>query len=650
MLRSHWRTPTLALLLLASHWSDGGIGVAEGAAAASAGAPTASSVVALSQTLTAQAARIKALERQLAKLGSGGKSCASDADDPEPELHAFRVAERQKNAQKKQEELVQLFATHAGEPLSAVAVSSHLLEKSVPRLVVGGGASGALYLYDKNGTLALSLPPDASLPAPSAVSAVVIGPKEDPFVAIGTSGGEVLLYNLTLPRPAIGKRPASGTTSLTLAMRAEAQLDTTGAPTAVLTLDAYMRGRKAMLAVGDASGAVRLLWRNGTQRAAVSAGGAVHAMERGGTNNAFLAVGARDVGVALLDMGKPHSPPMICEGSEPPIPEASEAARTKAKGSSKGTSPASIAAPHVVSVTWDVQLPQLLYAASSDGLITIYNSKTRTKQMVGEFKNESKMVTHCKLVTTITGHDAAPLALTPVKGYLFSASPGLLVSHNVSGARKRRTPLHGRRLRPLLTCALARVIALRPAGLYARARNEPNVILGRALAGGSAVMAGTRAGHVVIGSGPAGELWLLQSKQTFKESKDEPFAGPGGVLGLLGGESKSGGNLGILRNPVVLGVVMMLIFWNANKWWNKDDGPPPGSGGFAGRRALEGRGGLEDFDMDALKAMQRRAGGGKGGAEFEEAFKSTFGRGRNTDFSRDPDVAGSRFEELPPSR
>ena len=64
------------------------------------------------------------------------------------------------------------------------------------------------------------------------MSAIVIGTKEDPFVAVGTRAGEVLLYNLTLPRPAVGKRPASGATSLTLAMRAAAELDAKGAPAA----------------------------------------------------------------------------------------------------------------------------------------------------------------------------------------------------------------------------------------------------------------------------------------------------------------------------------------------------------------------------------------------------------------------------------
>ena len=379
---------------------------------------------ALAQQVAAQAREIKALERRLSSSGS----CSSDSDDPEPELKAFKIAEQQKRAQKRQDELLTLFTTTVGEPLSAVAISTHHMDKSIPKLIVGGGVSGSLHLYDKNGTLTLTLPPDAELPKPTAITAVVIGTKDDPFVCVGTAGGELLLYNLTLPRPAVGKRPERGVTSLTLAMRTEAQRDAAGAPIGVLTLDAYQRGRKTMLAVGDEAGAVRLLFRNGTERAAIAAGGAVHAMERGGANNAHLAVGAFGAGVALFDMGKPTQDPMICEGSEPPVDE--PPAATKRRG---GKSPP--ARPHIVSLTWDAQLPQLLYAATSDGVISIYNSKARTRQMTGEFKNISKMVTHCKIVTTVTGHDAAPLALAPVKGYLFSASPSLLVSHNISGAR-----------------------------------------------------------------------------------------------------------------------------------------------------------------------------------------------------------------------
>ena len=81
------------------------------ALAAKDGAPVASaaSVAALSQTVTSQAKLISKLQRQISKLSGGGSCAASDDADPEPELRAFRIAEQQKRAQKRQDELLTLF-------------------------------------------------------------------------------------------------------------------------------------------------------------------------------------------------------------------------------------------------------------------------------------------------------------------------------------------------------------------------------------------------------------------------------------------------------------------------------------------------------------------------------------------------------------
>ena len=315
-----------------------------------------------------------------------------------------------------------------------MGISSSILDKNVPKLVVAAGASGALHLFDRNGSLTFEQPPDEA--AGPTVNTMVIGPREDPFVAVGTVGGSLLLYNLSLPRGRVGSRTATTETKLTLATRVEPMLDSSGAPVPILTMDTYMRGRKAMLAVGDASGAVRLVFRNGTHRSTLAVGdGAVRAMERGGANNAWLAVGVDGTGVALYDMSKPNNAPLVCDGSEP-------------GGVACG-------AP-VSALSWDVQLTQLLYAAGSDGVISFYNSKARTRMGgQGPHGNETRMVTHCKLVTTVEGHTPSSLTLAPVKGYLLSASGALLAAHNVSG-------------------------------LYARTRNDPNVYLGRALAGAPA--------------------------------------------------------------------------------------------------------------------------------------------------------------------
>ena len=71
-------------------------------------APSNAAIASLVQTVAAQDAKIKALERQISR--STG-SCAADADDPEPELQTFRSAERLKRAQKRQEDLITLFST-----------------------------------------------------------------------------------------------------------------------------------------------------------------------------------------------------------------------------------------------------------------------------------------------------------------------------------------------------------------------------------------------------------------------------------------------------------------------------------------------------------------------------------------------------------
>ena len=251
----------------------------------------------------------------------------------------FRAAEQQKRAEKKQEG--SLFTTTAGEPRRR-RLERHAREKRC-RCSSAGAASGALHLFDKNGTLRLT-----EQVVDASISAVVIGPKDDPFVVVGTSAGEVLLYNLTLPRLATPKRPSTGSTTLKLAMRAEPQLDESGNPIPVLTLDAYMRGRKANIAVGDASGTVRLLLRNGTQRATVSVGGAVRAMERGGANNAHMALAPQGVGVTLMEMGKPNSAPMHCDGSEPANGAALVTTCPSKKKGKKGTCKALPAPPHVV--------------------------------------------------------------------------------------------------------------------------------------------------------------------------------------------------------------------------------------------------------------------------------------------------------------
>lgn len=526
-------------------------------------------IKALQATVATQAARLQVLEQSLrtgvclapAKSGGsklkGSEACTPLDVDPEPELAAFRAAERRRAAAKKQELLTTVFNVSVGKPITALAISSGLLDnKGVPRVVAAADTSGTLHIFERTGALALSLPPSSETSA-SIISSIVIGPKEDPFVAAGTVGGEVTLYNLSLPRvrnapSPLGSSPPAPPTTAKLAMRAPAQLDEHGQPVAILSMETYMRARKTMLAVGDASGALRLLFRNGTPRTAMPIGGAVRAIERN-KEGVFLGVAADGKGLQLYDQGRGTNAPIACEGGA----EGDEAAEG-------GGAP-------VVSIAWDVQLPQLVYAGTAAGDIRIYNSKARSRQLGGKYGNESRMATACKLVTVIRGHEAAEVQLAPLKGYLVSVASRLLVTHNVTG-------------------------------LYSRTRDDPFALVGRTLPAGAEasaapLVAGARQGHVVVGAGASGELTLLASKLVFKE---EPKDGGSFGLGALA-DTSSGGPAWLLRNPLVLGVIMMVVFWQTNKHYKGNDG-----GG--------GKGGAGGLDADMLRTLEAmRAGGGGGG-------------------------------------
>lgn len=67
----------------------------------------------LGKTVVAQAKQIKMLEQQVSRLGRALNKktgmVEGDFEDPEPELYAFRLAERQRRAAKKQDSLLTQF-------------------------------------------------------------------------------------------------------------------------------------------------------------------------------------------------------------------------------------------------------------------------------------------------------------------------------------------------------------------------------------------------------------------------------------------------------------------------------------------------------------------------------------------------------------
>ena len=237
-----------------------------------------------------------------------------------------------------------------------------------------------------------------------------------------------------------------------------------------------------------------------------------------------------------------------------------------------------------------------MYAGTDAGEIRIYNSRARVRTLGGEFGNESRLMTSCKLVTTIVGHQPAAVSVATLKGYLLSAAPTLFAVHNVSG-------------------------------LYGRQRDEPAVYLGRSLPppppGLMTFMASTRVSHVAVGGGARGELMLLASQLPFKELDKAS----GSFSGFEGGS----GPAWILRNPIVLGGVMMLVFWQTSKMWR-------GTGDGGGRGG--GDGDIDDETLRALEAIRKvSTADGRGfGSDVGD-----FGRGRDP---RRTDSGQSRIEEL----
>ena len=231
-------------------------------------------IKALSDLVVSQSAELRALKEKLAgdtatcaDTSGGSQSCAGGGvNDITPAiLRPFRQAEALMSHEKRVKQLIPQFRVAVGSQLSAIALSSAILDSNAPKVVVAADATGTLHVYDRHGALGLSQPhPDAEesqateLPA---ISSVAIGPRDDPFVAAATLGGEVLVYNLTLSNPRRSKP-----TALKLAARVAPLLDSSGVPIPVLAVEYHRRGARPMVVAGDAAGTVRLYFRNGTLR------------------------------------------------------------------------------------------------------------------------------------------------------------------------------------------------------------------------------------------------------------------------------------------------------------------------------------------------------------------------------------------------
>ena len=193
------------LSLAIAAWLGGGKkpNEAKEVAAAAASGDVAAQLSALSKAVQAQAARIAHLEGALAK-GPPTRQCAAEVTpagfDLQPELQPFKLAEAQRALKRQQEQVVSVFNVSIGTPIVAVALSTQLVEKSVPRLAAAAGLSGALHLFDKAGDLVAKV--QTAHAAHATITAVIFGTKEDPFVATAATDGQVLIYDLSLPKAA----------------------------------------------------------------------------------------------------------------------------------------------------------------------------------------------------------------------------------------------------------------------------------------------------------------------------------------------------------------------------------------------------------------------------------------------------------------
>jgi len=215
------------------------------------------------------------------------------------------------------------------------------------------------------------------------------------------------------------------------------------------------------------------------------------------------------------------------------------------------------AGPPIVGLAFDTHLPQLLFASTSTGSLRVYNTKTRVRAPSG-----GKSHLACKLVEEMSGHAPLPVAIASVKGFLLSATSELFAVHNVSG-------------------------------LYGRVKKDPHVVYGEALMGGSipALLACSRASHLALSWGADGRVVYMESKLQWK---DEDSAG--GMPDMLS----------FLRNPMLIGVVMVVIFWQSSKFFSKGGG----GGGVGGLAGLGGGGGfgpkgMGDFDPSMLQDFEK---------------------------------------------
>jgi len=539
-----------------------------------------------------QASRIAELERRLGSMERRPARVSPDA----AALGAFYAVEQDSG----EERLVPLFTASMGAPIRALALSRQIVFQGSPLLVAAADAKGNLWVYNRSGELQLTAPLGHAPHSP--IVGLALGSRDDPFVASATSDGQIRIHNLTLPRllsraaaaasalagsSDVAEVPAS--LSLDVALRipssgddASSSLRKRALPAQIISLDSYTKDRRTQLLAIDAQGTVFTIARDGSVRKKVALGGAATATAR---NGAVIAVATRGA-LLLVDISKPVAKPTACEASA-------------LLGSvSPGSSELHSGLGEITSLAWDLELPQLLYAATSSGEILLFNTRTRTRSRQAEPSASranaaaSRPGPACRLVERLRGHQPSTLSIAAVRGYLLSASPSLLAAHNVSGlyARAKLAP---------------EAVYGKPLGKHTRSSGGAAVLIAASPAAASPLSSFSPAPPLVaLGHGPTGTLTLFSSRLPFDKPKPEKLF------------------RSLPSNPLLVAVAVMGVVWAFAKAaralsgaGSMPEGMPPG---FPGLESMPGMDMPNDPVLLRVMAMASSGGRAVSGAPLGE--------------------------------
>lgn len=553
-----------------------------------------------------QAKRIAELERRLGSLEAPREPPAPAPVPPMPhqpalkkqpelpkdpiarELSAFHTVNQESDSKR----LMPLFTVSIGSPIRALALSLHIVYQGSPRLVAAADAKGNLWMFNRSGDVLLAAPLGHS-PA-STVVGLAMGSREDPFIASATVDGHVRIHNMSLPLPSRlsvatrfaassgagridqAETPASLVLDVAMQIPVVEFADDASARRAapappIVSVEVYTRRRKTLLLITDARGTLFTVARNGTVQRKLDLGSPASATARSGT---IIAVATTNA-LVLVDLAKGGSTLTACESWQVGAP---------AGDGSFG---------EITSLAFDLELPQLLYAATGSGEVLVFNTRTRTRPSAerSAMPQDGGASSACRLVERLRGHQPSALALAAVRGYLLSASPSLLVAHNVSGLYSRSKQA------PVAVCG-------RPLGKHSRSRSAAAILSAASPATNSPLSSTPPSPPLVaVAFGPTGTLTLLSSRLPYERDKPERlFSGP-------------------FSSPLLIGIAITALCYSLAKVWrgltaggaipaeDVHGSLPPGFEGMMGVQRIA-RAGNEDTTF--LRAMAMAGQGGRG--------------------------------------